>query len=130
MNGTDLSEIAPILSGRRSSRNETVRVRYPDPQNAVLEVTLDSAGLVILSDTYYPGWQLAIDAKAFAPGLSRERPMHGALVAAGPHRLVYSFAPRSFQFGLIGSIVGLAAWLLFGIVCAIRPIHPVLLIAS
>ena len=36
---------------------------YPNPQQAVLEVTLDSPGLVVLADIYYPGWELTIDGK-------------------------------------------------------------------
>ena len=52
--------------------------------------------------------------------------MRGALVSAGPHRLVYTFAPRSFQIGLVGSILGLAAWLSLGLFCVFRPTHPLL----
>ena len=50
---------------------------YPDPQHAMLELALDSPGLVVLADVYYPGWELTIDGKP-APiyrvnGAMRER---------------------------------------------------------
>ncbi len=58
---TDLAQIMPKLSGRPPRKSESVKVRYPNPQRAILEVTLESSGLVILSDVDYPGWQLTID---------------------------------------------------------------------
>ena len=125
LSGTELAEIGPKLSGRPPAKGESVKVTYPSPQRALLEVTLDSPGLVILGDVYYPGWQLTIDDKP-APVYRVNGLMRGAPVPAGPHRLAYSFAPRSFYIGAIGSILGLAAWLSLAAFCTIRPFHPVL----
>ncbi len=125
LNRTDLSAILPKLSGQLPAESESVKVSYPSPQRAVLEVTLESSGLVILSDVYYPGWQLTIDGQP-APIYRVNVVMRGALVSAGRHRLVYTFVPRSFQVGLMGSIAGMAAWLSLGLVCMFRPIHSLL----
>ncbi len=57
----DLAQLMPKLSGQPSRQSESVKVRYPNPQRVVLEVTLESSGLVILGDVDYPGWQLTID---------------------------------------------------------------------
>jgi hypothetical protein len=54
--------------------------------------------------------------------LWRDRLMRRAAVAAGAHRLVYWYAPRSFQVGRVVSMLGLAARALLGIACAVRPI--------
>ena len=62
----------PKLSGQPPRKSESVKVRYPNPQRAILDVTLESTGLVILSDVDYPGWQLTIDDEP-APIYSRER---------------------------------------------------------
>ena len=48
----------PYLSGQTTRPSETVKVTYPNPQQAVLEVNLESPGIVILADVYYPGWEL------------------------------------------------------------------------
>ncbi len=125
LNRADLSAVAPKLSGRVPRKSESVKVSYPSPQRAILEVTLDSPGLVILSDVYYPGWQLTIDDEP-APIYRVNGAMRGALVPAGPHRLVYTYSPRSFQVGLMVSIAGSAAWLLMGLFCAFRPVHSLL----
>jgi hypothetical protein len=121
----DLAEIAPKLSGQPPATSESVKVRYPNPNSAILEVTLESAGLVVLSDVFYPGWQLTID-ETPAPIYRVNVAMRGALVPAGQHRLLYTYKPRSFQVGLVVSIVGLAAWLVLGLICFFRPTHPLL----
>jgi len=119
------TELGPFLSGRPPGPTETVKVTYPSPDRAELEASLESPGLVILADVYYPGWELAIDGKP-APIHVVNRLMRGAAVPAGTHRLVYSYAPRSFLVGRVGSILGLGVLALFGIACALRPVDPVL----
>ncbi len=119
----DLARIAPGLRGQAPSKSELVKISYPSPQRAVLDVTLQSSGLVVLSDVYYPGWQLRID-DVEAPILRVNLAMRGALVSPGKHRLEYTYAPLSFQLGLIGSILGAGAWLALGVFCVLRPVHP------
>jgi len=120
-----LRELNPYLSGRPPSSTEKVKVTYPTPQRAELEVTLESPGLVILADVYYPGWSLTIDGKS-APIYQVNRLMRGAAVSPGAHRLVYSYTPRSFQVGRIVSVVGLCVLALFVMACVRRPVDRVL----
>jgi hypothetical protein len=120
-----LSEITPDLSRQPWRPTEIVKVAYPSPQRAVLDATLVSPGLVVLADVFYPGWELTIDDKPAAihrvNGL-----MRGATVPAGKHRLVYTYAPRSFRVGLGVSIVALAALGGLSVLCVRRPVHSVL----
>jgi hypothetical protein len=111
----DLRKIRGRLSGKATGPSEAVKVTYPNPQQAVLEVALDSAGLVVLADVFYPGWTLLIDSEA-APIYRVNGIMRGALVPAGAHRLVFTYEPRSFRLGLWMSSAGLAALLLLGAV--------------
>src|SRR5262249_51750081 len=116
--------LRPYLSGQPPRPTETVTVAYPTPQRAELEVALDSPGLVILADLHYPGWELTID--GHPPPIYRvNRLMRGAAVPAGPHRLVYSYAPRSFQVGRMGSILGIVMFAVLAVACRLRPIDPV-----
>jgi Bacterial membrane protein YfhO len=119
------TELAPYLSGRPTGPTENVVVSYPSPDRAEIEASLESPGLVILADVYYPGWELTIDGKP-APFYAVNGLMRGAPVPAGTHRLVYSYAPRSFLVGRVGSIVGLGVLAFFGIACVLRPVDPVL----
>ena len=118
-------ELNPFLSGEPVRPSETVKVDYPSPQNVVLDVSLDSAGMVVLADVYYPGWELTIDGKP-APIYRVNRLMRGAAVPAKHHRLVYTFAPRSFLVGRVVSILGLAVLVMLGLVCLLKPVNPML----
>jgi hypothetical protein len=121
----DLSLVRPQLSGRAPTQAETVMVSYPTPQRTVLDAHLESPGLVILCDVYYPGWVLTIDGKP-ATIYRTNGAMRGASVPAGTHRLVYAYEPRSFRIGGVVSIAGMFALAILGFVCRLRPIDPVL----
>jgi hypothetical protein len=88
--------------------SESVAVVKYEPQRVELKATLDRPGLVILADTYYPGWRLTIDGKP-APILRANRAMRGAAVPAGEHTLVYTYEPLSFWVGAVISGAGLIA---------------------
>ncbi len=98
------------LSGSPPLAGETVRYVAVEPQRVELEVTMARPGLVILADVFYPGWTLEIDGHE-APIFRANRAMRGAAVKEGPHRLIYTYRPRSFRLGLLGSGVGLLALL-------------------
>jgi hypothetical protein len=116
----DLIRLRPYLSGASPRASETVKATYPSPQQAVLDVTLDQPGLVVLADVYYPGWKLTIDGQP-APIIPVNRLMRGAAVESGPHHLVYTYDPSSFRLGRIITLGGGAAWVLLAAFCAFRP---------
>jgi hypothetical protein len=120
-----LGALASYLPGAPPRQTETVDVTYPSPQKVELEANLESPGLVILCDIYYPGWELSIDGTP-APIYRVNRAMRGAAVPAGRHRLVYTYAPRSFTVGKIVSWIGLGAMALLGIACALKPLDPLI----
>ena len=97
---------------------------YPSPDRAELEASLESPGLVILADVYYPGWELTIDGNP-AGIHAVNRLMRGAAVTAGKHRLSYYYAPRSFLIGRVASMIALGGLALLAIVCVLCPVDPV-----
>ena len=121
----DFLTIRPLLSDQLSKPSERVHVTYPSPQHAVLEVSLDSPGLVILADVYYPGWTLTIDGTS-APIYQVNSSMRGAAVPSGPHRLVYTYTPLSWRVGRLVSVAGMVVFLIVAISCARWPVSPIL----
>jgi hypothetical protein len=115
-----------FLRGGESRPSESVKVSHPSPQRAELDVTMASPGLVVLADIYYPGWEVTIDGTP-APIYRVNRVMRGAAVSAGHHRLVYTYAPRSFRIGLMISAVGIVAMILLSLACYLRPVEPSLM---
>jgi hypothetical protein len=87
---------------------ESIAITRYEPQRVELVASLQHPGLVILADTYYPGWKLTIDGQP-APIYRTNRLMRGAAVKAGRHTLVYTYDPDSFRIGGALSVVGLLA---------------------
>jgi hypothetical protein len=104
----DAERLKEFLSPTPVGPLESIAVVKYEPQRVELRVRLDRPGLVILADTYYPGWRLTIDGQA-APILRADRLMRGAAVPTGEHTLVYTYQPDSFRLGAIVSAAGLIA---------------------
>ena len=83
----------------------TVEVTAYAPERVVLRAEGD-AGLLVLADAFYPGWQATIDGAPTviypANGLFR-----GVFVPDGAHEVVFEFRPRSFGAGATVSLAGL-----------------------
>src|SRR5262249_39398422 len=94
--GAERELVLSRLSGAGRDPSETVRVVRDDPGTVELVAHLTTPGLVVLADTYYPGWRLTVDGRA-AEILQTNGSMRGALVRAGEHRLVYRYDPDSLK---------------------------------
>jgi hypothetical protein len=99
-------ELARALSHRDPEADEGVTLDTNEPQCVTMTAKLSSPGLVVLADVYYPGWRLQIDGRP-AEILRTNRAMRGALVDAGKHRLVFTYEPSSFRYGVAATIFGL-----------------------
>jgi hypothetical protein len=98
------------LAGASEGSEPVKVIESDDPTRVELEVSLRSPGLVVLAEVFYPGWRLEIDGRP-AEILRVDRMMRGAVVPAGPHRLVYTYRPGSLTVGVAFSGIGLLAWL-------------------
>ena len=91
----------PQLTPGHGSLREYARiVDGPDPDQLTIEAHLDSPGLVVLSDTYYPGWRAWVDdvPVSIHPAnlLFRAVP-----VPAGTHVVTMRYQPRYFRAGVV-----------------------------
>jgi hypothetical protein len=93
---------------------ESVAIVRDNPQRVELTATLRTPGLVILSDSFAPGWHLTIDGQP-AEIHRANRMMRGAVVPPGTHMLVYLYEPRSFRVGAALSCVALIAMVVYGV---------------
>jgi hypothetical protein len=106
----DKESLKGLLSRAPVGPSESVRVVEYQTQRVALQAALDRPGLVILADTYYPGWHLTIDGQR-APIFRANRVMRAAAVPAGDHRLLYTYEPFSFRAGAMISLTALIATL-------------------
>jgi hypothetical protein len=114
VDSTDQEELRNYTKGSPTLATEKVTVTYPDPQHAKLEVDLKNPGIVVLSDIYYPGWELTID--GVPSRIYRvNRLMRGAAVPKGKHTLIYSYRPKSFRIGGVITLASLGVLLVLGV---------------
>jgi hypothetical protein len=76
------------------------------PERVVLRSDGDRAGVVVLNDAHYPGWEATVDG-APAPVLRANFGFRAVPVPAGPHEVVMRYRPPLFRASV--ALAGVAA---------------------
>lgn len=88
-----------------------VRIINIDSQNITLETDSGKEGILVLADTYYPGWYGYLDGKeveTFTVNLTQR----GILLPQGQHKIHFIFVSKSFLLGKsITQITGITVFL-------------------
>ena len=96
------------------------RLAEDRPERVVAELTSSTAGLLVLTDLWYPGWSVEADGKPAelrrADGFFRAVPL-----SEGTHRVVFRYRPLSV---LVGAALSAAAIFLMLATVAARPARP------
>ncbi len=117
--GTTMDGALRALRDRRSvchegDRDRATIERYSG-ESVTIRVRAACAGLLVLSDTYYPGWRATVNGRN-----EKIYPTNGAfrgvLVPQGTSRVVFSYEPRAFPIGIVIAIAGLAGFALIALV--------------
>ena len=73
-------------------------------QRVVIHATAAQRSLVVLTDNYYPGWQVTVD--GHPAKIERvDYLLRGVVIGRGSHTIVYSYRPASWTVGWIISLV-------------------------
>lgn len=95
-------------------RGAAARIVLDTPRTVEVEASLESDGLLVLADTYYPGWYASVDGER-ANILPTNHLFRGVRVPAGTHTVRFEYQPWSVWAGLLSSLVGavcvLVTWL-------------------
>jgi hypothetical protein len=101
------------------AQDANVEIEHYSPERVELAVELESPGLLVLSDTYYPGWQARVNGDETAiyraDGLFR-----AVLLSSGVHEVTFTFEPVSYRWGLALSVASILLWLLLAGWVALR----------
>jgi hypothetical protein len=98
---SDLSSVAEIAP-------DSVVQSLTDSGNAVtIRAASPQAGWLILSDTFYPGWQATIDGAPTEIQIANEA-FRAIEFPAGDHTIEFRYEPHSVSIGLIVSLASLA----------------------
>ena len=63
-----------------------------------VKTTLDKAGVLVVSDSYFPGWSACVDGKP-APVLAVDAALRGVYLEKGAHEVLFVYFPSSFKLG-------------------------------
>ena len=97
------------------ARGEAAHFVRDEERVVELDATLVTAGLLVLADSFHPGWQATVDG-APAPILATNHLFRGVPVPAGRHHVRFEYRPWSTVAGGVASLAGilLTVFLLIG----------------
>ena len=78
---------------------ESVEITRYHPSRIQISAALSSPGLLVLSDLYYPGWQVYVDGQP-QPLRATNLAMRGAYLDSGARDVVFAYEPFWFKVGL------------------------------
>jgi len=77
-----------------------------EPERVVAQVETDDNNLLCFYDTWFPGWEVTVDGRPRR--LERVNyTFKGVMVGPEDHEVVFSYRPKSFLYGQIGTLIGL-----------------------
>ncbi len=111
----DPASIVVLEGGQSLNTNPVVSdlaILAYDLNRVTISLTTDQPGYLVLSDTYYPGWQAAVDGKP-ATIERANYAFRAVYVPEGTHVVQFVFAPWIWRIGLIisgGTLLILLVW--------------------
>jgi len=96
-----------------SAGSDQVEWLLYDSQRVVLQTRSSADGYLVLSDSWYPGWRASVDGRE-TPIVRADLVFRAVFLPAGDHQVEFRYEPRSFQMGVLVSLVALAALLGLG----------------
>lgn len=102
-----LPGLAPA-TGARTAAPGVARISRYDPERVVVDTSASRPALLVLTDTWFPGWHATVDG-ASAPIHRVDYLIRGVPVPAGAHRVEFRYEPASWRAGWIISVTTLLA---------------------
>jgi hypothetical protein len=93
-------------------------VRYEDTV-VVIHVNSNDDGVLVLADSYYPGWHAHVDGKQ-TKILRANHFFRGVSVLAGRHVIEFKYDPQSFKLGLLVSLLTVFCILVISVSLLVR----------
>ena len=98
---------------------EQVTIEHYSAESVALRVRAACTGLLVLPDTYYPGWKASVNGRdqTIYP---TDGAFRGVVVPNGTSRVEFRYEPRAFPVGIVLAAAGLAAFAVVWIVSVLR----------
>lgn len=94
---------------------EVVAIREMTPTRVTVRVRSTAPGLLVLADTFYPGWKARLD-DAEAPVVAANWGLRGVMIESpGEHTVVFRYQPWWLRAGGFATALGLAGLAVCGV---------------
>lgn len=97
-----------------SSADDSAHIVERHATRVVVDVDAQCAGMMVLTDAYYPGWTARVNGRD-ATIHPTDVAFRGVEVPAGRSRVVFEYRPASFRAGLALAAIGLLGLVAFGV---------------
>jgi ADP-ribose pyrophosphatase YjhB (NUDIX family) len=87
-------------------RGRAARILRDEDELIEIEATADAPGLLVLADSFYPGWRADVDGVE-ADIVAANHLFRGVALPPGTHRVRFVYRPASVAIGAAASLVGL-----------------------
>ncbi len=98
--------LAAVTGGQEAEIN---LISY-EPEEILLEARLEAPGYLVLTDTFYPGWEASVDGQP-APIQRANLYFRAVPLTAGEHLVAFHYSPASVRVGLGVALFAWIAWL-------------------
>ncbi len=98
--GTPPQEQLASLEASPATDGSSVEITSYSDNRVELVARMENHGLLVLSDTYYPGWKAYVDGKETTV-YPTDVALRSVFVPAGEHQVKFVFSPGSFKAGVL-----------------------------
>ena len=98
-----LPELSQSTASSETSAIEMINIINYHPSRVEILAKIDSPGLLVLSDLFYPGWQVYVDNQPQTL-LAANLVMRSVYLEAGEHTVTFSYEPPLFRWGVYISV--------------------------
>jgi hypothetical protein len=106
------------LAGSPLVDGSSVQITHYGDNRVKILATMENPGLLVLTDTYYPGWKAYVDGEQ-TPIYPTDLAIRSIFLPAGEHEVEFVFSPRIFK---LGSAITLASMTLLALYSAWGPL--------
>jgi hypothetical protein len=93
-----IEEELPALAEPAHGATERATIVVDEPEQVEVEALVAAAALLVVTDTFYPGWSATVDGVE-APIVRADHAFRGVMLGPGTHRVRFAYAPWSVRTG-------------------------------
>lgn len=118
VSGPPLLEGGVLPETLNEAASSTATIIHNNTNNIEIETTSSRPGILVLNDSWYPGWTATVDGNS-SPIFPVDIAFRGVEISEGTHTILFQYAPPSIRLGMYWSLAALC-FILFGYILQYR----------